>query len=89
MKLKFLLIIVFAFIQILNTNLFAQISNVDSCIQVLKNAKEDTNKVILLDKIAWDISYGNLQKGIDYSKQSYELAKKIIPKVLYIQIWVS
>ncbi len=77
MKLKFLLIIVFAFIQILNTNLFAQISNVDSCIQVLKHAKEDTNKVILLDKIAWNISYSNLQKGINYSNQSYELAKKL------------
>jgi serine phosphatase RsbU (regulator of sigma subunit) len=87
MKLKFLLIIVFAFIQILNTNLFAQISNVDSCIQVLKNAKEDTNKVILLDKIAWDISYGNLQKGIDYSKQSYELAKKIKYERAYAKIY--
>ena len=44
----------------------AQLLNVDSCINVLKTAKEDTNKIILLDEIAWEISYTNLQKGIDY-----------------------
>lgn len=55
----------------------SQNSNIDSCINALKIAKEDTNKVILLNEIAWDISYTSLQKGIDYSDQAYELAKKL------------
>jgi serine phosphatase RsbU (regulator of sigma subunit) len=64
----------------------AQLLNVDSCLNVLKTAKEDTNKVILLDEIAWEISYSNLQKGIDYSIQSYELAKKLNYERLYPKI---
>jgi hypothetical protein len=64
----------------------AQLLNVDSCLNVLKTAKEDTNKVILLDEIAWEISYANLQKGIDYSNQSYELAKKLNYERLYPKI---
>lgn len=67
-------------------NSFSQGSNIDSCIQVLKTAKEDTNKVILLDKIAWDISYTNLQKGIDYSIQCYDLAKKLKYERMYARI---
>ncbi len=56
---------------------FSQNLNIDSCLQVLKTAKNDTNKVILLDHIAWDISYTNLQKGIDYSMLAYDLAKEL------------
>ncbi len=56
---------------------YSQLMNVDSCLNVLKTAKEDTNKVVLLDAIAWEISYTNLQKGIDYSLESYSLAKKL------------
>ncbi|MBP8034475.1 MAG: SpoIIE family protein phosphatase [Bacteroidia bacterium] len=59
------------------TFVVSQNSNIDSCINVLKTAKEDTNKVILLNDIAWDISYTNLQKGIDYSDQAYTLAKRL------------
>lgn len=65
---------------------YSQLLNVDSCLNVLKTAKEDTNKVILLDEIAWEISYSNLQKGIDYSNQSYELAKKLNYERLYPKI---
>jgi serine phosphatase RsbU (regulator of sigma subunit) len=62
---------------IFSQDVFSQGSNIDSCLNVLKTAKDDTNKVILLDHIAWDISYINLQKGIDYSLMSYDLAKKL------------
>ena len=55
----------------------AQSINLDSCILALKTSKEDTNKVLLLNKIAWNIAYSNLQEGLDYSIQSYDLAKKI------------
>ncbi len=65
---------------------FSQNLNVDSCLQVLKTAKEDTNKVILLDKIAWNIAYSNLQKGIDYSIQCYDLAKKLNYETKYSRI---
>lgn len=61
---------------LMNLGLYGQLLNIDSCLNVLKTAKEDTNKVLLLDAIAWDISYSNLQTGIDYSLQAYELAKK-------------
>jgi len=65
---------------------FSQNINMDSCLQVLKTAKQDTNKVILLDKIAWNIAYTNLKKGIDYSIQSYELAKKLHYEEKYSRI---
>ena len=67
-------------------NSFSQLLNLDSCLNVLKTAKEDTNKVILLDEIAWEISYTNLQKGIDYSNQAYELAKKLNFERLYPKV---
>jgi len=54
---------------------YSQGTNIDSCINVLKISKEDTNKVILLNRIAWDISYSNLQKGISYGNQAFDLAK--------------
>lgn len=69
------------------TAAYAQLLNVDSCLQILKLAKEDTNKVILLDRIAWNISYSNLQKGIDYSKLSNELAKKLKYERAYPKIF--
>lgn len=67
-------------------NSYSQLLNLDSCLNVLKTAKEDTNKAILLDEIAWEISYTNLQKGIDYSNQAYELAKKLNFERLYPKI---
>ncbi len=57
--------------------------NIDSCLQVLKASKEDTNKVILLNKIAWNIAYSNLKEGLDYSKQSYDLARKLNYERMY------
>ncbi len=65
---------------------YAQGLNIDSCLQVLKVSKEDTNKVILLNRIAWDIAYTNLQKGAEYSKQSYDLAKKLNYEQIYARI---
>jgi serine phosphatase RsbU (regulator of sigma subunit) len=64
----------------------AQFMNIDSAIAVLKTLKEDTNKVYLLDKIAWDISYQNLQKGIEYSDLSMQLARKLNYEPAYAQI---
>ena len=65
----------------------AQSLNVDSCLEVLKTSPEDTNKVILLSQIAWDISYQNLQKGIDYAQQSVELAEKLGCERQYCKVY--
>ncbi|MES2513684.1 MAG: SpoIIE family protein phosphatase [Bacteroidota bacterium] len=65
----------------------AQFMNIDSAVSVLKTLKDDTNKVILLDHIAWDISYQNLQKGIEYSDQSLKLAKKLNFEEFYSKIF--
>ncbi len=65
----------------------AQFLNIDSCLQVLKTSKDDTNKVMLLSDIAWDISYQNLQTGIGYSKQSIALAKKLGAERQYSKIF--
>ncbi len=66
---------------------YAQLMNIDSCLVILKTAKDDTNKVMLLDAIAWEISYSNLQKGIDYSNQAYSLAKKLNYERSYARIF--
>ena len=66
---------------------YAQLMNIDSCLIVLKTAKDDTNKVLLLDAIAWEISYSSLQKGIDYSNQAYDLAKRLNYERSYARIF--
>ncbi|MBK8367736.1 MAG: hypothetical protein IPL10_10025 [Bacteroidetes bacterium] len=66
---------------------YAQLMNIDSCLVILKTAKDDTNKVMLLDAIAWEISYSSLQKGIDYSNQAYSLAKKLNYERSYARIF--
>ena len=65
---------------------YSQFLNLDSCLQVLKTSKEDTNKVILLSEIAWDISYKNLQQGIDYSNKAFDLAKKLNYESYYARL---
>ncbi|MDF2448577.1 MAG: yrrB 5 [Bacteroidota bacterium] len=61
--------------------------NIDSCLRVLKTLDEDTNKVILLNKIAWHIAYSNLQTGMDYSNQSIELAEKLKFETIYSRLY--
>ncbi|MGV2481549.1 UNVERIFIED_CONTAM: hypothetical protein IGO34_32650, partial [Salmonella enterica subsp. enterica serovar Weltevreden] len=43
--------------------------------------------MILLSRIAWDISYQNLQKGIDYAQQSVELAEKLGYEQQYCKVY--
>jgi serine phosphatase RsbU (regulator of sigma subunit) len=77
MNFNFFKYLVVTFFLFENITLISQNVNIDSCLNVLKTSKEDTNKVKLLNKIAWNIAYTNLQKGVDYSIQSYDLAKKL------------
>lgn len=78
------ILVIFCF---LCSNLNSQNLNIDSCLTVLKNAKEDTNKVILLDKVAWSISYKNLKTGIEYSEKSLTLAKALNYERFYANIY--
>ncbi len=50
---------------------------IDSLINILPTIKSDSHKVEVLNSIAWDISYEDFQKGIDYSYKALILAKKI------------
>lgn len=77
MRFKFLTSVFVCFLLLGGNRSFAQDLNIDSCLRVLKTLKEDTNKVILLNKIAWNIAYTNLRQGLDYSKQSYDLARRL------------
>lgn len=61
----------------------AQRMNIDSALQVLSGSREDTAKVKLLASIAWEVSYHDLQKGLDYAEQSMALARKLKAERLY------
>lgn len=43
----------------------------------LVNAKDDTNKVINLDYVAWDTAYDNLAAGLKYGEEGLLLAEKL------------
>src|ERR1035437_10303654 len=50
---------------------------VDSLKNILKTQKEDTNKILLLNDIAWEYSSTDLKKARNYCNTSIELATKI------------
>jgi serine phosphatase RsbU (regulator of sigma subunit) len=41
----------------------------------------------LLNKIAWNIAYTNLQEGLDYSNQSFDLARKLNYERIYPRLY--
>jgi serine phosphatase RsbU (regulator of sigma subunit)/Tfp pilus assembly protein PilF len=45
--------------------------------QKLPSAIDDTNKVILLNSIAWDTSYENIPAGLKYSQEALALSEKL------------
>ncbi len=64
---------------------FGQNKNVDSLILVLKIAKEDTNKVILLNKLAKEFSYVNIDSAFLFSKPAADLSLKLNYEKGYIK----
>lgn len=52
-------------------------NTVDSLKALLPQAKEDTNKVILLADIAFYLYNSNQKESLEYSDQAFELAKKL------------
>jgi len=63
----------------LSASVFSQSSQkkLDSLIASIQTIKNDTHKVNVLNKIAWDISYNSFEKGIDYCYKAIIIAKKI------------
>jgi serine phosphatase RsbU (regulator of sigma subunit)/Tfp pilus assembly protein PilF len=56
----------------------AQQKEIDSLLTILKNAKEDTNKVKLLNQISWEsTNISNYDSALNYVKQAIVLAKKL------------
>lgn len=70
-----LLILTIIIIQTLTAQ--APQKKIDSIISSLPQITNDTQKIHLLNRIAWDISYNSFEKGIDYSYKAIILAKKI------------
>ena len=68
---------------------FSQSINIDSCLTILKKSKNDTNKVILLDRLAWEISYNDLKNALRYSKQSMGLAEKLKFESFFSKIYYT
>jgi len=58
--------------------LLAQQNKIDSLISLLKTAKEDTNKVITLNMISWQIlNTGDYERALKYGEEAHVLAKEI------------
>ena len=57
----------------------AQNEKIDSLLQVLKTAKEDTNKVNALNKLGAELKQSNPDTAIILSQQALQLSEKIAP----------
>jgi len=55
----------------------AQNEYVDSLLLVLKNSKEDTNKVEILNELCWELGISHPKKAEKYGKEGVSLSKKI------------
>lgn len=53
------------------------ITKTDSLLSQLENTKEDTNKVIILNKLAYEIYGDDLQKALFYANKAFPLAEKL------------
>jgi tetratricopeptide (TPR) repeat protein len=55
----------------------AQNSKIDSLQSALKNAKEDTNKVNILNLLSYELLYSDVDTTIHYANLAKELARKL------------
>ncbi len=74
---KRFLFLLLLFISHVNTN-FVFTQNIDSLVFKLKSSQEDTNKVLLLNKISnYYINHGTPNKSLPYLDEQYELTGKL------------
>lgn len=71
---RFFFLTVFLF---LIGNLISQNRVTDSLYNLIRNAKNDSNKVKLLNLMGWEVSYFDLDSGLKYGLKGLELAEKI------------
>ncbi len=74
MRKPFTLLLIFISIQ---QTSFSQQSVIDSLLRILPQAKEDTNKVKILNQLSYTYPYINPDEGLKFGKQALELANKI------------
>lgn len=74
---KFPFCLLFLFMALSSIVSYGQNATIDSILQVLKSAKEDTNKVNLLNKIALLYSDESMDRGLDYCRHALTLATKL------------
>jgi len=55
----------------------AQLSKIDSLQKQLLSAKNDTDKVLMLNNLSYSLRESNLEKALEYSKLSKNLSEKI------------
>ena len=70
-------ILLLSFICAVNHFSAAQNNAADSLQQLLKSAKEDTNKVNILNTLSYELLYSNVDTTIYLAKQAKELAEKL------------
>lgn len=58
-------------------SLNAQTPVIDSLTKLLKTAKQDTNKVILLNRLIWQHTANGTEKALQYAKEAEELAESL------------
>ena len=73
----FRITITILFLTLLTQNIFASQVKIDSLFYVLKSAEEDTNKVILLNELAWLYNRIQPRKAIEFGEKALNLAEKL------------
>lgn len=78
-KTKKILLVLAFFLLLLSPHLYAQEIRSDSLLSAVKNSSEDTNKVIYLVELSWELVFttGDYAKTIQYAQEAVELSKKI------------
>jgi len=72
------IVLLILFISIISTSISAQNNQVDSMKKLLIKAQEDSNKVILINKLINEMTHsGNFNEMLDYSNLSLQLAQKL------------
>jgi len=63
------------FFILFSSAIYAQTSNIDSLFNILKSAKNDTNKVILYQKISETFQEVDINKALEYAKNGLKLSQ--------------
>ncbi len=78
-KTKKILLVLAFFLFLLSPHVYAQEIRSDSLLSAVNTSKEDTNKVIYLVELSWELVFttGDYAKTIQYAREAVELSKKI------------